>query len=204
MRKVDLKKELKHLYGPSRKEISIVDVPPMQFLMVDGAGNPNTSADYADAIEALFAVAYAIKFRIKRSARNVDYGVMPLEGLWWARHPDQFITRNKDAWQWTMMIMQPEFVTTEDLVKARQTAEKKDLAALNKIRFERYHEGRAAQILHTGSYDAEASTIASMHAFISQHGYVLRGKHHEIYLNDARKTAPERLKTVLRQPFQAR
>lgn len=201
MAKVDFKKALRHLYVPAGKAISVVDVPPMSFLMVDGSGNPNTSPAYAESVEALYAVAYALKFKVKKSEGGIDYSVMPLEGLWWADDPGEFIARNKDAWQWTMMIMQPDFVTLALVDEARSDAERKKLAALGRMRFEPFCEGPSAQILYVGSYDGEASTIAGIHAFIQKNGWVKRGKHHEIYLSDPRKTAPERLKTVLRQPF---
>jgi hypothetical protein len=181
--KIDYKSELKSLYAPSAKAFSLVDVPPMNFLMVDGAGNPNTSTHYNEAVNALYAVAYAIKFAVKKQL-NRDYTVMPLEGLWWAEDMGSFLTREKDEWQWTMMVMQPE----------------KALPALPNVRFERYEEGKAAHILYTGSYDDETETIANLHRFIESNGYQLRGKHHEIYLNDPRRVSPEKLKTVIRQP----
>jgi hypothetical protein len=203
MAKIDYKKELRHLYKPSSKEVVIVDVLAMNFLMVDGSGNPNTSQSYVEAVEALYAVSYTLKFKIKKT-RELDYGVMPLEGLWWADDMDDFTkTRNKDAWYWTMMIMQPEYVTSELLEEAKAEIEKKkNPAALSKLRFEPYHEGLSAQIMHLGSYDEEGPTIANMHDFALQQGYILHGKHHEIYLGDPRKTAPEKLRTVLRQPLE--
>jgi hypothetical protein len=203
MGKVDYKKELKHLYKPSSKEVVTVDVPAMNFLMVDGSGNPNTSQSYVEAVEALYAVAYALKFKIKKT-RELDYGVMPLEGLWWADDMSTFTTaRNKDAWYWTMMIMQPEPVTEKLFEETKLEVEKKkNPVALNKLRFETYDEGLSAHIMHLGSYDEEGPTIAKMHDFAVQQGYTLHGKHHEIYLGDPRKTAPEKLQTVLRQPIE--
>jgi hypothetical protein len=201
MTRIDFKKELKHLYNPSAKSIVSVNVPPMHFLMVDGHGNPNTSTVYAEAVEALYTVAYALKFKVKKCI-GVDYGVMPLEGLWWADDPVRFITRDKDSWQWTMMIMQPKFVTSDLFKEVIGEVEKKKRAALHQLRFDDYHEGSSAQILYVGPYDGETQTIADLHTFIHQHGYGKKGKHHEIYLNDPRKTAPEKLKTVIRQPFQ--
>lgn len=202
MAKIDYKKELKSFYKPSAKAPGIANIPKMNFLMVDGRGNPNTAQSYKDAIEALYPVAYALKFKIKKT-QGIDYVVMPLEGLWWAEDMDTFISRDKDAWLWTMMIMQPEYVTAElvEEVKA-EVAKKKAPAALDKVKFVAYAEGLSVQILYTGSYDNEGPTIAAMHDFAEQHGYSLRGKHHEIYLSDARKTAPDKLKTVLRQPIQ--
>jgi hypothetical protein len=202
MTKTDFKKELKHLYQPSAKEFVVVDVPPMQFLMADGHGDPNTAQAYQDAVEALYAVAYKLKFTSKK-ALGKDYVVPPLEGLWWAADMETFTTqRDKSAWDWTMMIMQPEWVTQEMFVEvAQQVGKKKDLPALPKLRLEMFHEGLAVQIMHIGSYDDEGPTIARMHhEFMPQNGYEPAGKHHEIYLGDPRKVAPEKLKTVLRQP----
>ena len=200
MSKVDFKKELKHLYRPSTKKFVVVDVPAMQFLMVDGHGDPNTAQEYRDAIEALYAVAYALKFASKQDLGR-DYVVPPPEGLWWAEDMDAFATGDKSAWDWTMMIMQPEWVTPEMVAAAiEQTAKKKDLPALPKLRLETYHEGLAVQITHIGPYDAEWPTITRMHAFIAENGYEPAGKHHEIYVSDPRRTAPEKMKTVVRQP----
>lgn len=202
MAKVDYKKELKYLYKPSSKEVVTVDVPVMNFLMVDGNGNPNTAQSYTEAVAALYAVAYRLKFKIKKS-QEIDYGVMPLEGLWWADDMNTFMTRDKDAWHWTMMIMQPELVTKELVQEAcAEVEKKKNPVALNKLRFEPYHEGLSAQIMHLGSYDKEGPTIANMHNFAVQQGYKLCGKHHEIYLGDPRKTKSEKLRTVLRQPVE--
>jgi hypothetical protein len=201
MTKIDFKKQLKHLYRPSPKEFAVVDVPPMQFLMIDGHGDPNTAQEYQDALEALYAVAYALKFASKK-APEMDYVVPPSEGLWWAEDMDVFIaSSDKSAWDWTMMIMQPEWVTQEMFEEAAaQVEKKKDPPALPRLRLETYDEGLAVQIMHIGPYDAEGPTIARMHAFIEENGYEPAGKHHEIYLSDPRRTAPEKMKTVLRQP----
>ena len=201
MPKIDFKKELKHLYRPSAKEFMVVDVPPMKFLMIDGHGDPNTAQEYQDAVEALYAVSYKLKFVSKRELGK-DYVVPPLEGLWWAEDMETFTTaRDKSAWDWTMMIMQPEWITQEMVEEAIRQVEKKGLPALSKLCLETYHEGLAVQILHIGSYDDEGPTMARMHnEFIPESGYEEAGKHHEIYLSDVRKVAPEKLKTVLRQP----
>jgi len=200
MSKVDLKKDLTHLYNPSAKEVSVVDVPTMNFLMVDGSGDPNVSLEYQQAMEALFSLSYALKFRVKKS-NGVDYAVMPLEGLWWTDDPSQFSLSNKGIWRWTAMIMQPEYVTGDLFAEAlAEVRRKKDLVALDRVRFESYHEGLSAQIMHIGPYAAEEPTIARLHSFIRENGYELSGKHHEIYLSDPRRTAPEKLRTVLRQP----
>jgi hypothetical protein len=200
--RIDLRKELKHLYNPSSKQIAIVDVPEMNFLMIDGQGDPNTSVAYRDAVEALFAVSYTLKFMIKKSESPVDYAVMPLEGLWWVEDMTQFRMHNKDAWKWTSMIMQPEYVTAELFQETlKRVRKKKDLPALSGMRFESFHEGQAAQILYFGAYADEGPTIEGIHRFITEQGHRLRGRHHEIYLSDPRRTAPEKLKTVIRQPF---
>jgi hypothetical protein len=201
MPKTDFKKELKHLYNPSKKDFSVVDVPPMQFLMIDGHGDPNTAQEYQDAVEALYAVAYKLKFMSKKE-QGMDYVVPPLEGLWWAEDMETFnIKRDKSAWDWTMMIMQPEWITQELLAEAVEQVGKKNLPALPKIRLEPYHEGLAVQIMHIGSFDDEGPTLARLHnEFLPENGYAEAGKHHEIYLSDPRKVAPEKLKTVLRQP----
>ena len=201
MTKIDFKKELKHLYNPSAKKVAIVDVPKMNFLMIDGAGDPNTAKEYKDAVEALFAVSYALKFMIKKGIA-IDYGVLPLEGLWWTDDMAQFSMENKKVWKWTSMIMQPEYVT-EDLVSKtlEQVEKKKNPPALPKIRFESFHEGLSAQIMHIGPYSAEGTAIEKLHNFIKETGHELRGKHHEIYLSDPRRSAPERMKTVIRQPM---
>lgn len=202
MSKIDFKKELKHLYRPSARAFSVVEVPPMHFLMVDGHGDPNTAQEYQDALEALYAVAYKLKFLSKRRMEK-DYVVPPLEGLWWAEDMEVFSSqRDKSAWDWTMMIMQPDWISAEmasDVVEL--VAKQKDLPALPKLRLERYDEGLSVQILHIGSYDDEGPTLDRMHwEFIPQNGYEMHRKHHEIYLSDARKVAPEKLRTVLRQP----
>jgi hypothetical protein len=203
MSKVDFKRELKHLYGPSAKEFAVVDVPPMDYLMIDGHGDPNTAQEYQEAIEALYAVAYKVKFMSKKELGK-DYVVPPLEGLWWAEDMEAFTTqRNKSTWDWTMMVMQPDWITPDMVEQAvQQVATQKNLPALPKLRLETYHEGLSVQILHVGSYDDEGPTLQAMHhKFIPQNGYEMRGRHHEIYLSDARKVAPEKLKTVLRQPI---
>ena len=200
MPKTDFKKTLKHLYNPPR-EFTLVEVPEMQFVMIDGHGDPNTAQEYQDAVKALYAVAYKVKFASKR-ALDQDYVVPPLEGLWWAEDVSTFVSRDKSEWDWTMMIMQPDWITPQMLEEAvQQVAKSKDLPALPKLRLQAYAEGLAVQIMHVGSYDDEAPTIARLHGeFLPANGLVEAGKHHEIYLGDPRRTAPEKLKTVIRQP----
>jgi len=201
MSKIDFKKELKHLYRPSAKLFEVIDVPEMNFLMIDGHGNPNTAQSYGEAVEALYAVAYKLKFMSKKGLDN-DYVVPPLEGLWWAQDMDAFITAKKDDWDWTMMIMQPEWITPEMFDEGCALIKKaKNPPALSKMRLQSYHEGLSIQIMHLGSYDDEAPTLAKLHNdFIPENNYAMSGKHHEIYLGDPRKVKPEKLKTILRQP----
>ena len=201
MPKIDFKKELKHLYRPTAKQFEVVDIPEMNFLMVDGHGNPNTAQTYKEAIEALYAVAYKLKFFSKKSLDR-DYVVPPLEGLWWAKDMEAFVIGKKDDWDWTMMIMQPEWIRQEIFEEGFALVKKaKNPPALSKMRFQRYNEGLSIQIMHFGSYDDEAPTLAKLHnEFIPKNNYALSGKHHEIYLSDPRKVKPEKLKTVLRQP----
>lgn len=200
MKKVDYKKELKHLYGSSSKKVVIVEVPSMNYFMVDGEGGP-AAESYQQAIEALYGLSFTVKFDVKKGV-GLDYTVMPLEGLWWAKDITAFSADRKDEWQWKMMIMQPDHVTAKHVNAAtKQLREKKNPLALDKIRFESYHEGPSVQILHIGPYDDEGPTIAQMHKFIDENGYQLHMKHHEIYLSDPRRSKPEKLKTVLRQPI---
>ncbi len=203
MKKIDYKKELKHLYRPSPKRVNIVGVPEMNFLMIDGHGDPNTAKDYTDAIETLFALSYALKFMVKKGEIEIDYGVMPLEGLWWVDDMSQFDVTDKANWNWTSMIMQPEFVTQTLFSEAcQQVKKKKTLKALPKIRFEPFFEGKSAQTMHIGPFSEEGPTIERVHEFIQSNGYKKTGKHHEIYLSDIRRAAPEKWKTVIRQPLQ--
>lgn len=199
--RVDLRKELRWLYSPPKDRFTVVDVPPMQFLMIDGSGDPNTAPAYAKAIRTLYALSYALKFMVKRS-QGIDYSVMPLEGLWWAPDMKEFTLERKDDWLWTMMIMQPEYVTAPLFDEAREQVQAKNAApGLADVRLETFREGAAAQIMYLGAYADEGPTIQHLHAFIHDAGHALSGEHHEIYLGDPRRTTPEKLRTVLRQPF---
>jgi hypothetical protein len=200
--KVDYKKRFKALYSVPTGTPVVVDVPSMNFLMIDGVGDPNTAPAFGAAVEALYGVAYALKFMIKKSAAPVDYGVMPLEGLWWADDMAAFRAGNRAAWRWTAMIMQPERVGAAEFAEAlAATRRKKPTPALELLRFEAFAEGRAAHVLHVGPFATEPPTIERLHAFIAAEGGRLAGKHHEIYLSDMRRTAPEKLRTIIRQPF---
>jgi hypothetical protein len=203
MPKIDYKKEMHDLYKPSAKQVAAVNVPAMNFLRIDGAGDPNTSISFKQAIEALFSVSYTLKFMIKKSDLAIDYGVMPLEGLWWAEDMTTFSIEDKSNWLWTLQIMQPEPVTAELAQQAMaQVQQKKSLSALPQVRYESFSEGPAIQIMHLGPFSAEKPNIDRLHEWIDAQGFSRSGKHHEIYLNDFTKTAPERLKTILRQPYQ--
>ena len=202
MEKIDYKKELKHLYRPSAKKVEAVVVPKMNFLMIDGEGDPNTSQAFQDAIDVLYPLSYTLKFMIKRGEVGIDYGVLPLEGLWWADDMSSFSVENKDGWKWTLMIMQPELVTKEMVEEAiEQVRVKKNPASLPLVRFESFTEGKVAQIMHIGPFSEEGPTVEKVHSFIEKSGSQRRGKHHEIYLSDIRRAAPEKWKTIIRQPM---
>jgi len=207
MAPIDLVKQLKPLYSPSAKHPAIVAVPELAFLMLDGRGDPATSEAYQDALQALYGVAYTMKFALKKEDPERDFKVAPLEGLWWgdSEAPSLDALQNdRDAWNWTMMIAVPEAVTAAEVAAAAEAAaRRRPLPAAGRVRLERFAEGLAAQIMHVGPYAEEAPTIARLHAFVAEQGYVLHGRHHEIYLGDPRRTAPERLKTVVRHPIRA-
>ena len=192
------------LYKASAREPVIVRVPEMGFVMIDGRGDPNTSPTYVDAIQALYSLSYTLKFALKRELR-LQYRVSPLEGLWWGDDMTDFNEDRKDDWSWTMMIAQPDEVTPERFDLARiDVGEKKDLPALPNARLQRFEEGTAAQILYIGPYSGEGPTIRRLHAFITERGHAFDGihqKHHEIYLSDPRRSAPEKWRTIIRQPF---
>jgi len=201
--KVDFKKSLDS-YRAKYREFRILDVLSMQYLMVDGHGDPNTAQEYADAIGALYPVAYKIKFASKQELER-DYVVPPLEALWWAPDMDMFTTaRDKAQWDWTAMLMVPDWITSEmfdDAVAA--AAAKNPPASLGRVRFERLDERRCVQTLHIGSYDDEAEVLSELHHdFIPSAGLRMTGKHHEIYLSDPRKVEASKLQTILRQPVE--
>lgn len=201
MDKYDVKKAYRKLYAPPSKEFTVVDVPEFRYIAVDGRGDPNTSPAYASAIEALYGVAYTLKFASKNTLGH-DFVVGPLEGLWRADDPSAFLTRRKDEWEWTLMINQPDWITDAMVRSAIDTvATKKDNAALDDVRVLTLAEGTCVQTLHIGPYDDEAPTLHRLHnSYFPEHGLTFNGEHHEIYLSDARRTAPAKLKTILRQP----
>lgn len=199
--KADLKKSL-DCYRAQRDRFRVLDVPELRYLMIDGAGDPNTSPAFTAAVESLYPLAYALKFASKR-ALDRDYVVMPLEGQWWADDMDAFTSaRAKAKWEWTLLIMIPGWID-DDLI-ATTTAEvaaKSKPPRLGEIRVEALSEGTCVQTLHLGSFDDEGPLLHRMHhEFIPENGLRMVGKHHEIYLSDARKVAPEKRRTILRQP----
>jgi hypothetical protein len=201
MKKIDLRKEWKENYNPSKKEVSFIKIPKMNFIMIDGQGNPNTSEGFKKGVEYLFGLSYTLKFMIKK--QNIaDYSVMPLEGLWWMDDMRDFTVANKDSWKWTIMIMQPEYIDKKIFeIGKKEFMGKKKIDNLDEVRFESYNEGLSAQIMYIGPYTDEEPVIKNIHSVFGAKGYEPNGKHHEIYLSDFRKTAPEKLKTVLRQPI---
>ena len=201
MDKVDHKKSLS-TYKAKNHQSAILDVPKMQYLMIDGHGDPNTSKEFADAIKALYPVAYKLKFASKLELGK-DYTVMPLEGLWWAKDMSTFTTaRDKSQWDFTLMIMQPDWITQDMFIAAiAKVKEKEPPVNIDKVRLETLDEGLCVQTLHVGSFDDETSILAKIHnEFVPENGLKMVGKHHEIYLSDFRKVAPEKLRTILRQP----
>jgi len=202
MGKIDLKKELKELYNPTAKDVTVVDVPKMNFIIIDGQGAPE-SKQFRQSIEALYSVAYTLKFD-KKKANGTDYGVMPLEGLWWAEDMGMFdpVKGDRNKWQWTLMIMQPDFIDKGDFQRAKESSlKKKDNPDISKVGFEGFKEGKAAQIMHIGPFSEEGLNIQRIHQKIIEIGGKLSGKHHEIYLSDVGRVEPAKMRTVLRQPY---
>lgn len=205
--KMDYKKEYKDLYLPKRKP-SVIDVPAIGFIMVDGKGAPEGD-EYKSAMQALYSLSFTIKMSKMSGTQPegyFEYVVPPLEGLWYGTK-GAFEQNKRDEWLWTSMIRQPEFVTEEVFAWAqRQSREKKPEVDVTKARFEVFEEGLCVQMMHIGPYSTEPETIAQIHQYIEENG--LRDmtgnvrKHHEIYLGDPRRTAPEKLKTVLRLPVE--
>lgn len=202
--KIDFKREI-DAYRARHGRLHLVDVPDLQYLMIDGHGDPNTDPAFTDAAEALYPLAYKLKFAGKRTLGR-DYVVMPLEALWWADDMDTFTAaRDKSRWEWTLMIMIPDWIDQDMFADAvEQIAAKNRPRRLHEVRLDSLSEGRCVQTLHVGPYDSEAEVLARMHhEFIPDNGLRMVGKHHEIYLNDFRRVAPEKLRTILRQPVVA-
>jgi hypothetical protein len=200
MEKIDLKKSFKEFYKVSSTEVAFIKVPSIKFLMIDGKGSP-AEPGYAAAVQALYSVAYTMKFAAKQD--GYDYTVMPLEGLWWADDMAAFVDGRQEEWLWTAMIATPDFATQVMMANAKKAVREKkgELPRLDDIRLRDFTEGPAAQITHIGSYESEGPTIAKLHTWILDNGYELTGKHHEIYLNDPGRTAPDKVKTIIRQPI---
>ncbi|NHJ01429.1 MAG: hypothetical protein EAX86_04770 [Candidatus Heimdallarchaeota archaeon] len=207
MVKIDFKKELKEYYSGKAGRVVVVDIPKFYFLMIDGKGYPETSQEYQDAMGTIYPISYTLKFMMKKKGK--DYVVMPLEGLWWAEDMDVFTSEfmeQKEEWLWTSLVMQPDFITQELVDKAiiELQEKNKSLPSLSKLRFQAFEEGKCVQILHLGPFSEEGSTIELLHNYIEKIGGTFDGKkqkHHEIYLSDPRRTQPEKLKTLIRQPF---
>ena len=198
--KVDLKKEWP-TYAAKRGVVDLVEIPPLQYLAIDGHADPNTASAYADALATLYPVTYALKFLSKRELGR-DYVVPPLEALWWADDMAAFTAaRDQTRWSWTVLSLVPDWLDGTHVEAARAAARSKGCPMLDALRLESIEEGLCVQTLHVGSYDDEAPVLATMHDdVIPARGLRMTGRHHEIYLSDARRTAPEKLRTILRQP----
>ena len=212
MKILDLKKQLKHLYQPSPKKVETIEVPRLQFAMIDGAiekgSEPGKSPSFAEATQAMYGMAYTLKFMLKkRKTDAIDYPVMALEGLWWVED-GMFDITVKDNWFYTLMILQPEVITPEIFEEAREQVRRKrgESGSLSRVHLGDFEEGLCVQVMHIGPYATEPATVERMRAFAQENGYRdrvgLGGKHHEIYLGDPRKADPAKLKTVLRHPVE--
>jgi hypothetical protein len=207
MRRIDLKKELKHLYAPSAKKIEVVDVPEFQFAMIDGqiepGAQPGNSPSFQNAVEAIYGISYTLKFMSKQRTNDpIVYSVMALEGIWDVED-GEFDINYKDNWLWTLMIMQPEHIAQDMFEQARQQLlKRKGNPAIENLRLERFHERLAIQTMHIGPYSEEQATVTRMEAFARENGYLMRDRHHEIYLGDPRRADPAKLKTILRHPVE--
>jgi hypothetical protein len=209
MDKLDLRKQYKELYSPPAKAVSLVEIPPFQFVMIDGeiepGKSPGSSPAFQEALQALYSISYTLKFMSKqRLDQPIDYTVMALEALWWVEGAEFDISHPQD-WRWTAMIMQPDHITNEMFTNAlEQLRQKKPSPAIERrferLRLETFSEGLCLQIMHIGPYATEPATLTKMEEFARENGYSYRGKHHEIYLGDPRRADPEKLKTILRQP----
>lgn len=203
MTKIDFKKTLDS-YQAKRGEYRILTIPKLQYIMVDGHGDPNTSQEFTDAVEALYPVAYKLKFASKNDLGK-DYVVGPLEGLWWAEDMETFTAaRDKSKWDWTLMIFTPDWITKDMFHAAvEKVKEKGTPKKLSQVRLEMLDEELCVQTLHIGSYDDEAPVLDKMHhEFIPANGLKMTKKHHEIYFSDFRKVSPDKLRTILRQPVE--
>ena len=207
MEKLDLRKQFKDLYQPSAKKVEVVNVPALQFAIIDGEiepdASPGTSLAFHQAMEALYGISYTLKFNSKLRKENpIDYGVMALEALWWTETGEYDLTQ-PGGWKWTAMMLQPDHITAEMFQDAlAQLRKKRPNPALDLMRFESFTEGLCIQMMHIGPYKTEPTTIAKMDAFAAEHGYRMRGRHHEIYLGNPMRAAEDKLKTILRHPVE--
>lgn len=199
--RIDLRKDLPKLYRPGTRDFVEVDVPPTHYLAVDGHGDPDCSADYRTALELLYTAAYSVRAALKARTGD-DFVVGPLEGLWTSADPSAFTERRRDQWDWTMLLPLPDLVPGSDVTQGLGAARRKKLdLPWDRLGSRTLHEGRCLQIMHLGSFEDEAPTLARLHTEVMPaHGLTFAGPHHEIYLGDARRVAPERMRTVLRQP----
>ncbi len=201
MEKIDFKKDFKALYNPPRGAFTFVEVPPIAYLMVDGAGDPNTAPEFQPAIETLYGAAYTLKFSLKKAGIGPEYSLAPLDGLWWCDGIEGFDQNNREIWRWTLMIAQPPHIKKETVDSAVSELVAKGKRGLwERLRLEILDEGLCVQTLYVGPYSDEGPTIAAMHKFVEDEACSLRGRHHEIYMSDPRRTAPEKLRTILRHP----
>ncbi len=201
MSKLDLRKELKRFYS-AKKKPEIIDIPSGKFLTIVGKGEPGGYA-YSAALQALYGLSYPLKFKCKADGR--DFTVMALEGLWWGDDPTIFDLENappREEWNWKSMIRQPDFVTGGMLEEIRPDIREKRGSAVDDVVLETFHEGLSAQIMHKGPYSEEGPTVMRLHEFITEEGYRMRGCHHEIYLSDPRRSKPENIQTIIRQPVE--
>jgi len=201
MEKIEFKKDYKALYTAPQKSCVLVEVPSMQYLMVDGMGDPNTAPEFHSGVAALYEIAYTVKFAAKKAGIGPEYSVAPLEGLWWCEGTEDFDVEHRELWQWRLQIPQPPHVDAGMVRAAVQDLRKKGKESrLEDVRLETFEEGLCVQTLHIGPFNTESPAVEAMHKFVADSGLSLRGKHHEIYMSDFRRTAPEKLKTILRQP----
>jgi hypothetical protein len=202
MASIDLKQVYREHYSARADAPVVIEVPSRPYLMIDGTGDPNTAPEYRDAVESVYPLAYGLRAAIKEATGDA-YTVMPLEGLWWVPDYEDFSYEDRADWQWTSMICLPDAVAEVDAATVMAaTTEKKRLASGHAARIEHFGDGTAAQVLHVGPYSEEPPTIEALHRFILDGGHSLTGKHHEIYLSDPRRSAPAKLRTILRQPFE--
>lgn len=197
--KVDLKKVQKELFNVKVGEFKKVYCDKAYYIALDGEGDPNNNEEYLKKIGALYKIAYKVKMAYKEDGK--DFVVMPLSGLWWSENYNDFIEDNKDGWKWTMMTQLPEFVKEDDIELKKQEVLKEELGEyIEDIRYIEYSEGDAYETLYVGHYSEEGETVRKLHETILRNEHKIRGKHHEIYLSDPRKTEPAKLKTIIRQP----